>query len=97
MSETKEAKKARYAKYERDRLATKAPPLRVVVEEEYGTILDHAKARRGLSKSGYAAAVLRLALQIEKLGGDSVAILEHGRDDLQAAASGTNQWTGGQP
>lgn len=97
MSETKAARKARYAGYERNRLETKAPPLRVVIAEEDGVILDGVKTRRGISKGGYAAAVLRLALRIEKLGGDSVAILEHGLSERQAAAKGKNQWTGDQP
>jgi hypothetical protein len=91
MSETNEARAARYAGYERRRLERYAPPLRVLLAPEDEPLLLAVKTRRGVSKGGYAGALLHVALGIEKLGGDAVAAMEHAFAELNAVTSGKTQ------
>jgi len=77
--------------YERKRLEDYLPPLRVLIEKQYGPSFERVLARRGATKGGYPAALLVKALAIEDLGGDAVAVLERAARELAAIQQGSMQ------
>jgi hypothetical protein len=80
-----------YTKYEKKRLEPYAPPLRALITPEEGEIFDRLKTRKGTKRGPYTSALLRVALPLEDLGGDAVAVLAQALEQLKAIKAGKSQ------
>jgi hypothetical protein len=87
LGESKEARAARYAAYERVRMNKLPPSIKVLPDKEDETRLNAVRARRGVKKGPWVAALLKQALIIEELGGDAIRVLELAGDDHRRAAA----------